>query len=278
MSDPLLERDADAGQALQKRVKLRRVPLRTLLPNLVTLLALCAGLTGVRMAIEGRLEIAVYLVVLAAALDGIDGRLARLLKGTSRFGAELDSLTDFVNFGVAPALILYIWGLNGLGHVGWLGALVLAIAAALRLARFNVALDDPNKPAWAGAFFTGVPAPAGAIGSLLPIYLEFLGIPRTPIGMPVVLAYEIFVALMMVSPLPTWSGKQLGARVKRAYVAPVLILAAIFVALLISYPWFVLTAVVLVYLGLLPLALAHHRKLKLRDRALASPQESTNAS
>lgn len=278
MSDPLIERDADAGQALQKRVKLRRVPLRTLLPNLVTLLALCAGLTGVRMAIEGRLEIAVYLVVLAAALDGIDGRLARLLKGTSRFGAELDSLTDFVNFGVAPALILYIWGLNGLGHVGWLGALVLAIAAALRLARFNVALDDPNKPAWAGAFFTGVPAPAGAIGSLLPIYLEFLGIPRTPIGMPVVLAYEIFVALMMVSPLPTWSGKQLGARVKRAYVAPVLILAAIFVALLISYPWFVLTAVVLVYLGLLPLALAHHRKLKLRDRALASPQESTNAS
>ncbi len=272
MSDPLIERDSDAGQALQKRVKLRRVPLRTLLPNLVTLLALCAGLTGVRMAIEGRLEIAVYLVVLAAVLDGVDGRLARLLKGTSRFGAELDSLTDFVNFGVAPALILYIWGLNGLGHVGWLGGLVLAIAAALRLARFNVALDDPNKPAWAGAFFTGVPAPAGAIGSLLPIYLEFLGIPRTPIGMPVVLAYEIFVALMMVSPLPTWSGKQLGARVKRSYVAPVLILAAIFVALLISYPWFVLTMVVVVYLGMLPLALAHHRKLKLRDRAAAQQE------
>ena len=263
-----------SGEPIQSRVGLRRVPLRTLLPNLVTLLALCAGLTGVRMAIEGRLELAVYLVVLAAALDGVDGRLARLLKGTSRFGAELDSLTDFVNFGVAPALILYIWGLNGLGHVGWLGALVLAIAAALRLARFNVALDDPNKPAWAGAFFTGVPAPAGAIGALLPIYLEFLGIPRTPLAMPVVLAYVIFVALMMVSPLPTWSGKQLGARIKRAYVAPALVVAAFFVALLISYPWLVLTLVVLAYLALLPLAFAHHRKLTLRDRALAAERPS----
>ncbi|WP_020178475.1 phosphatidylcholine/phosphatidylserine synthase [Methylopila sp. M107] len=269
MSDPTIDRDADAGGPIQSRVKLRRVPLRTLLPNLVTLLALCAGLTGVRMAIEGRLELAVYLVVLAAALDGIDGRLARLLKGTSRFGAELDSLTDFVNFGVAPALILYIWGLHDLGHVGWVAGLVLAIGAALRLARFNVALDDPNKPAWAGAFFTGVPAPAGAIGALLPIYLEFLGTPRSPIGMPVVAIYVVFVAFMMVSPLPTWSGKQLGARIKRAYVAPALIAGALFVALLISYPWLVLTLVVLVYLALLPLAFAHHRRLTLRDRAAA---------
>lgn len=249
--------------------RLRRVPLRLLLPNLVTLLALCAGLTGVRMAFEGRLEMAVYLVVLAAALDGVDGRLARLLKGASRFGAELDSLTDFVNFGVAPALILYIWGLHELGHVGWIGALVLAIACALRLARFNVALDDPLKPAWSGLFFTGVPAPAGAIGALLPLYLGFLGIPHTPFGQPLVLVYVIGVALLMVSPLPTWSGKQLGARVNRAYIAPILIAAALFVTMLVSYPWLVLTVVVLAYLATVPFAILHHRRLVARDKAAA---------
>lgn len=275
MSDPLLERDQDVGEPIQKRKRLRRVPLRMLLPNLVTLLALCAGLTGIRMAIEGRIEIAVYLVVLAAALDGVDGRLARLLKGTSKFGAELDSLTDFVNFGVAPALILYVWGLNGLGHVGWIGALVLAIACALRLARFNVALDDPNKPAWAGGFFTGVPAPAGAIGAFLPIYLDFLGFPRAPLGQPLVLAYVIMVALLMVSPLPTWSGKKIGARINRAYVAPALIAAALFVALLVSYPWFVLAAIVLIYLALMPFAYRQHKRLVEADRALAADIETS---
>ncbi|HEY0293174.1 MAG TPA: phosphatidylcholine/phosphatidylserine synthase [Hansschlegelia sp.] len=258
--------DAPEGAPVQRR-RLTRVPLRLLLPNLVTLLALCSGLTGVRMAFEGRLELAVYLVVLAALLDGVDGRLARLLKGSSRFGAELDSLTDFVNFGVAPALILYVWGLNGLGHVGWIGALILAIACALRLARFNVALDDPLKPAWAGAFFTGVPAPAGAVCSLLPIYLELLGFPRTPVAAPVVLAYVIIVALLMVSPLATWSGKQLGARINRAYIAPALIGAALLVTLLIGYPALVLTALVVSYLATLPFAYVHHRRLVAQDKA-----------
>lgn len=247
-----------------RRRRLKRVPLRLLLPNLVTLLALCAGLTGVRMAIEGRMEMAVYLVVLAAVLDGVDGRLARLLKGSSRFGAELDSLADFFNFGVAPALILYIWGLNELGHIGWIGALVLAIGAALRLARFNVALDDPLKPAWASAFFTGVPAPAGALASLLPIYVGF---PRTPVGEAFVLIYVILVALLMVSPLPTWSGKQLGARVNRAWMAPILIAAALFVTLLISYPWLVLTVMVVSYLATLPFAFMQHRRLVARDKS-----------
>ena len=115
-------------------------------------------------------------IVFAALLDGIDGRVARMLKGTSRFGAELDSLADFVNFGVAPALILYFWGLHELKSAGWIAALVFAICAALRLARFNVMIDDPDKPAWAGNFFTGIPAPAGAITVLLPIYLNFLGV------------------------------------------------------------------------------------------------------
>src|SRR5919198_4916068 len=129
-----------------KRRRFRPIPVRTLVPNLITLLALCAGLTSIRLAIENQLEWAVAAIVFAALLDGIDGRVARMLKGTSRFGAELDSLADFVNFGVAPALILYLWGLHELRSAGWIAALVLAICAGLRLARFNVMVDDPNRP------------------------------------------------------------------------------------------------------------------------------------
>src|SRR6266487_1460298 len=157
-----------------RRRRFRPIPVRTLVPNLITLLALCAGLTAVRLAIEGKLEFALAAIVFAAVLDGVDGRIARMIKGTSRFGAELDSLADFVNFGVAPALILYFWSLHELKSVGWIAAMVFAICAALRLARFNVMIDDPNRPAWAGNFFTGIPAPAGALTVLLPIYLYFL--------------------------------------------------------------------------------------------------------
>src|SRR5206468_4192319 len=143
-----------------KRRRFRPIPVRTLVPNLITLLALCAGLTAVRLAIEGKLEFALAAIVFAAILDGIDGRIARLIRGTSKFGAELDSLADFVNFGVAPALILYFWGLFELKSVGWIAALVFAICGGLRLARFNVMIDDPSRPAWAANFFVGVPAPA----------------------------------------------------------------------------------------------------------------------
>src|SRR3954464_7327991 len=159
-----------------KRRRFRPIPVRMLVPNLITLLALCAGLTAIRLAFEQKLEWAVAAIVFAALLDGIDGRVARMLKGTSKFGAELDSLADFVNFGVAPALILYFWGLHELGNAGWIAAMVLAICAGLRLARFNVMVDDPNRPAWAGNFFVGMPAPAGAITALLPLYLYFLGV------------------------------------------------------------------------------------------------------
>jgi CDP-diacylglycerol--serine O-phosphatidyltransferase len=145
---------------------------------MITLLSLCAGLTAIRLALEGRIEWALGAIVFAAVLDGVDGRVARLLKGQSKFGAELDSLADFVNFGVVPGLILYFWGLNELGAIGWIAALVFAICMSLRLARFNVMADDPNRPAWAGNFFTGVPAPAGAIIVLLPIYVNLLGMPR----------------------------------------------------------------------------------------------------
>jgi CDP-diacylglycerol--serine O-phosphatidyltransferase len=249
------------------RRRFKPIPVRTLLPNLITLLALCAGLTAIRMSVEGRLELALAAIVFAALLDGIDGRVARMLKGTSRFGAELDSLADFVNFGVAPGLILYFWGLHELKSVGWIAAMVFAICAALRLARFNVMIDDPNKPVWAADFFTGIPAPAGAITVLLPIYLNLLGLPNGLVTVWVVLFYTLAIALLMVSRLPVFSGKRVGKRVPPEGVLPVFVAAVLFVALLISYPWIVLTIGTLAYLACLPLGWRSYRAHQRRDAA-----------
>jgi CDP-diacylglycerol---serine O-phosphatidyltransferase len=244
----------------------RRIPVRTLAPNLVTLLALCAGLTGIRMAFENRYGLALAAIVFAAVLDGIDGRLARLLKGTSKFGAELDSLSDFVNFGVAPALILYFWGLHDLKSAGWIAAMAFAICAGLRLARFNVMSADPDKPAWAGNFFVGVPAPAGAIIVLLPIYAAFLGLPRSPFLTWLTLAYTLAIAALMVSRLPVFSGKRIGTRVPPEMVGPVIILLVLFVALLIAYPWIILTIGTLCYLASLPFGWVSYRSYEERAR------------
>jgi CDP-diacylglycerol---serine O-phosphatidyltransferase len=268
------------------RRRLRQIPVRTLLPNVITLLALCAGLTGVRLAIEGKLEWAIAAIVFAAMLDGIDGRVARLLKGTSRFGAELDSLADFFNFGVAPALILYFWGLHELGNVGWIAAMVFAICAGLRLARFNVMLEDPNRPAWAANFFVGMPAPAGAITVLLPIYVFFLGMPRLGFVAAVTLLYTLAIAFLMVSTLPVFSGKRVGKRVAPEMVLPVFVLVILFFALLISYPWAVLTIGTVLYLASLPFGFVAYRNYERQaaaetaaasntDVAAAAPTEAT---
>ena len=214
MTTPFQPLDPE-GEPPPRFGRIGRLPLRVLLPNLVTLLALCSGLTAVRMAIESRMELALAAIVFAAILDGVDGRLARALKGTSKFGAELDSLADFVNFGCAPALILYMWGLDQVGSIGWIGALIFAICAALRLARFNVMLDDPNRPAFTADFFTGVPAPAGAITVLLPVYLELIGVPHGVMSAPVALIYCLGIGVLMISKVPAWSGKTLGKRVRK---------------------------------------------------------------
>lgn len=247
--------------------QLGRVPFRVLLPNLVTLLALCSGLTAVRLAIEERIELALAAIVLAALLDGVDGRLARALKGTSKFGAELDSLADFVNFGCVPALMLYFWGLNEVGSFGWIAALTYAICAALRLARFNVMLDDPKKPAFAADFFTGIPAPAGAITVLLPIYLELLGMPHGLWSAPVSLVYCLAIGFLMISTVPAWSGKTLGRRVRRDMVLPLFVLVALYFALLVSYPWAVLAVCSVIYLALLPVSTVRYRRLMRAHRA-----------
>jgi CDP-diacylglycerol--serine O-phosphatidyltransferase len=249
-----------------RRRRFRRIPVRTLAPNLVTLLALCAGLTAIRLAFENRYGLALAAIVFAAILDGIDGRLARLLKGTSRFGAELDSLSDFVNFGVAPALILYFWGLHDLKSGGWIAAMVFAICAGLRLARFNVMIDDPDRPAWASNFFVGVPAPAGAIIVLLPIYAVFLGVPRSPFLTWLTLAYTLAVACLMVSRLPVFSGKRIGQRVPPEMVGPLVVVMVLAVALLVAYPWILLTAGTLAYLVSLPFGWLSYRGYERRSR------------
>ena len=242
-----------------RRRRFRRIPVRTLSPNMVTLLALCAGLTPIRMAFEDRYVLAVAAIVFAAILDGLDGRLARFLKGTSRFGAELDSLSDFVNFGVAPALILYFWGLHDLKSAGWIAAMVFAICGALRLARFNVMIDDPDKPAWTSNFFVGMPAPAGAITVLLPIYLVFLGVPSSVFLTWLTLLYTLAIASLMVSRLPVFSGKRVGTRVPPEMVGPLIVAVVLSIALLIAYPWIVLTAGTLAYLGCLPFGWLSYR-------------------
>ena len=253
-----------------RRPRFRLIPVRTLLPNLITLLALCAGLTAIRLAVEDKLEWAVAAIVFAALLDGVDGRVARMLKGTSRFGAELDSLADFVNFGVAPALMLYFWGLHELGNAGWIAAMVFAISTGLRLARFNVMADDPNKPAWAANFFVGVPAPAGAITVLLPIYVYFLGMPRVVFVAPVALVYTLTIAFLMVSRLPVFSGKRVGKRVAPEMVLPVFVAVVLFFALLISYPWVVLTIGTVCFLASLPLGYLSYRNHERKDAAAAA--------
>jgi CDP-diacylglycerol--serine O-phosphatidyltransferase len=262
-----------------RRLRFRHLPLRLILPNLVTLLALCSGLSAIRMAIEHRYDWAIGAILLAALLDGIDGRVARLLKSTSKFGAELDSLTDFVNFGVAPAVILYTWTLDDLRSLGWIVVLVFAIAAALRLARFNVMLDD-TRPDWHGNFFVGVPAPAGAIVALLPIHLSLVGLfePSRPVSV-VVAIYTVGIGLLMVSRVPTFSGKKLGMRIRRDLVLPVFVLSVLFVALFVSYPFEILSAGSIAYLASLPFGWRSFQRFSRADaRATAQPPPSGDPS
>jgi len=248
-----------------RRRRFRPIPVRMLVPNFITLLAICAGLTAIRLSTEGRMELAVAAIVFAAVLDGLDGRVARMIKGQSKFGAELDSLADFVNFGVAPGLILYFWQLHQLGNGGWIAAMVFAISGGLRLARFNATIDDPNKPAFAANYFTGVPAPAGAITVLLPVYLAFLGVPMPPATLTAI--YTLLIGFLMVSRLPVFSGKTVRMRVPPEMVLPVFVSVVAFIALLISYPWYILSAGSVLYLLSLPLGWKWYRD---QERATAA--------
>ncbi len=252
----------------------REVPIRILIPNIFTLLGLCAGLTAIRMAIEHRYDIALAAIVLAAVLDGVDGRIARLLKASSRFGAELDSLADFVNFGVAPAIVIFIWGVGDLKSLGWIVVLVFSLCTALRLARFNVSLDT-DQPVWKRNFFVGMPAPAAAIVVLLPLYLEGLGVSYVRDSTLIILAYTLAIAFLMVSRVPTYSGKLLGQRVEREYVLPVFVFAVLFAAVLITYPYKTLTIATLIYLAFVPVSFFRYQKV---EQKFAQQAKSKNGS
>jgi len=257
---PLTKDAAKPKRRFLLRNRERRVPLVALIPNVITLMGLSAGLTSIRMGMDGRIELAIGLIVLAAFLDGLDGRVARLLKASSKFGAELDSLADFVNFGVAPALLLFTWGLNDFKSLGWIAALAFAISAALRLARFNVSNNDKTQPKWKLRYFEGIPAPAGAMLVMLPLYLD-LGSVELFKSLPQVTAFFMLVmAGLMVSHLPTFSGKLLGHRIQMSYAMPITVVGVLFAAVLFTYPWGTLSFICFAYLALLPLGFFAYRK------------------
>lgn len=244
----------------RQRRRIRELPIHQFLPNVVTVLALCTGLTAVRFGVQERWELAVGAIVVAAVLDTLDGRLARRMGVTTKFGAELDSLSDFLCFGVAPALLVYLWSLHAGGSFGWALSLLFAVSAALRLARFNTRLGTSDLPPWAGSFFTGVPAPAGAGAALLPMMLYFQwgdAVFRHPAVNACAL---VLVGALMVSRIPTLSFKQV--KVPHRWVLPGLMLIGLLVALVVTLPWATLSIMMVVYLLTIPFAVVKYRKLQ----------------
>ncbi|GAB0113253.1 CDP-alcohol phosphatidyltransferase family protein [Acidisoma sp. C75] len=252
------------------------------LPNLLTMLGLCAGLTGMRFGLGGHFDAAVIAIAVAAVIDGLDGRIARLLKGTSRFGAEFDSLADFLCFGVAPGFLLYLWSLQRYGGVGFIPSLLFAVCMALRLARFNAALDASPAPTYTSGFFTGVPAPAGALLALFPI---FLGLEGQSLGLVwlqdiahaagVVSLVLIGTAVLLVSTLPVWSFKNF--KVPTAAVLPIFLGTGAFAAILFAEPWAALAGAGVIYAAMLPFSLRSFRRLREEAEAMRVDEEEEEA-
>lgn len=253
----------DAGSVEEKS----GLSLRAMLPNAITAAALCAGLTAVRFAIDERWALAVLAIVAAGMLDGLDGRIARLLNAQSRFGAELDSLADALSFGMAPALILFLWSLNDLTRFGWFAALAFAICCALRLARFNAQLDVENQPHKSAGFLTGVPAPVGAGLALTPmcLWLETgLDVFRDPLFNAIWVAV---IGVLFISNMATLSWTAI--RPQRDIRIWLIALVALVFAGLMLEPWWTFSAISLVYLALIPYALIRYGKIKRRRAAQA---------
>ena len=246
----------------------RRIPFRAMVPNAVTILALCSGLSGVYFGIRAEWEKALAAIVIAGVLDGIDGRIARLLRAQSRFGAELDSLSDNIAFGTAPALILFLWSLHDAPKFGWTAALALAVCCALRLARFNAWLDAAEQPHKSAGFNTGVPAPAGAGLAFVPIFLWLVSGSEWFQAWYVVMPWVLFVALLMISSIPTYSWASI--RIRSGWRLFALLAIALVGAALLTAPWYTLLGLALLYLLMIPVAFASYARIKRRRASVAS--------
>jgi len=258
------------------RQRLKGLHINRMIPNMLTLLALAAGLSALRFALLERWEHAALAIVAAAVLDGLDGRIARILKGATKFGAELDSLSDFVCFGVAPAMVLYLWALSDAGPFGWAVVLVLCMCCALRLARFNTDGDSPNQPAWSRNFFVGVPSPAGAGLVMFPMILWF-HLESDFLRQPVVVGFFMLVgAGLLVSRIRTYSFKKI--RVAPGWVLPCMLGIGLYLALLVSTPWITLSISLVAYAASIPFSARAYRALLRKEHESVAAASAHSAS
>ena len=232
---------------------------RIILPNMLTLIGVCIGLTSIRFALDGKFEFAIIAIIFAALIDGLDGRIARLIKGTSKVGKELDSLTDMISFGVAPAFIMYFWKLNTLGRFGWLVCLIYVICVALRLARFNV--NSSQDPSWRDNFFEGVPSPAGGILVLTPLIISITNFDYILLNYDIIVpTFFIVTSLLLISKFPSYSFKKIV--IQRKTTIFLLFGIVLFFGLLLIYPFNVIAISSIIYLAMLPISFFHYQKLK----------------
>ena len=247
----------------------RGIPFRAFVPNAITVLALCFGLTGVRFGIGGEWEKALGSIIVSGVLDGFDGRIARLLRANSKFGAELDSLSDNIAFGTAPALILFLWSLQNAPRFGWIAALALAVCCALRLARFNARIDADDQPHKSAGFNTGVPAPVGAGLAFVPIYLWLISGNDWLRSWQLVMPWTLFIAVMMISSVPTYTWTSI--RIRSGWRLFALAGVALLGAALINEPWITLLTISVIYLALLPFSIASYAQVKQRRASQVAP-------
>jgi CDP-diacylglycerol---serine O-phosphatidyltransferase len=242
--------------------KKARVPISRLFPSMVTIMAICFGMTAIRYALKAEWDVAAAFIIISGFLDVVDGRLARYLKATSNFGAQLDSLADFVNFGIAPAIVLYLWGLNQIEvkGLGWGLVLFYSICSAIRLARFNSNLDQPDRPAWKDAFFTGIPAPAGAYLALMPLLLSFNFNILEYVHPIVIGIYLTIIGILMASRIPTFATKKLV--IKKEHISFVLVIAGLLIGSIIMAPWITLPLLGTIYISTFPFSIIYYKKLQ----------------
>ena len=248
----------------ERRTRLKGLSFNTMIPNILTMLALCAGLTAMRFGLDEKWEAALMSLAIAAILDSLDGRIARALRGTSKFGAELDSLSDFICFGISPALLLYLWTMKTAGQWGWIFVLLFSVCCALRLARFNTDIEKPDPPSWTNNYFTGVPAPAGAGLVLLPMMINFQT-GSTFLKEPHFVAFFIvIVSALLVSRLPTYSFKAL--RIQHRFILLTMLIVGLVAALAVSAPWLTITVILFAYIISFPFGYRSYKKQALKAK------------